>query len=128
MSVIKNKQPLRLLIVEDNPDIAENIADYLEAQGNILDFAMDGIGGLHLALTQDYDVIVLDIMLPRMDGLTFCRELREKGERRTPVLMLTAVNSSFPLGFNSSDIDDNWMPVETFLEKPVDFDVLTNNF
>ena len=90
MSAIKNKQPLRLLIVEDNPDIAENIADYLEAQGNILDFAMDGIGGLHLALTQDYDVIVLDIMLPRMDGLTFCRELREKGERRTPVLMLTA--------------------------------------
>ncbi len=90
LSVIKNKQPLRLLIVEDNPDIAENIADYLEAQGNILDFAMDGIGGLHLALTQDYDVIVLDIMLPGMDGLTFCRELREKGERRTPVLMLTA--------------------------------------
>ena len=90
MSVIKNNQPLRLLIVEDNPDIAENIADYLESKGHILDFAMDGIGGLHLALTQDYDVIVLDIMLPGMDGLTFCRELREKGEKQTPVLMLTA--------------------------------------
>jgi len=78
------------LIVEDNSDIAENIGDYLEAQGHIPDFAMDGIGGLHLALTQDYDVIVLDILLPGMDGLTFCRKLREEGGKQTPVLMLTA--------------------------------------
>jgi len=81
---------LRILVVEDNPDIAGNIGDYLEAQGYILDFAMDGIGGLHLALTQEYEAIVLDVMLPGMDGLSFCRELREKGERQTPVLMLTA--------------------------------------
>ena len=60
---------LRILIVEDNTDIAENIADFLEIQGHLLDFAMDGIGGLHLALTQDYDAIILDIMLPGMDGL-----------------------------------------------------------
>jgi DNA-binding response OmpR family regulator len=55
-----------------------------------MDFAMDGIGGLYLALTQDYDAIILDIMLPGMDGLTFCRKLREEGEKDTPVLMLTA--------------------------------------
>lgn len=78
------------MIVEDNSDIAENIGDYLEVQGHIPDFAMDGIGGLHLALTQDYDVIVLDIMLPGMDGLTFCRKLREEDRKQTPVLMLTA--------------------------------------
>jgi DNA-binding response OmpR family regulator len=78
------------LIVEDNIDIAENITDYLELQGHIMDFAMDGISGLHLALTQDYDVIILDIMLPGMDGLTFCRKLREEGENGTAVLMLTA--------------------------------------
>ena len=51
---------------------------------------MDGIGGLHLALTQDFDVIVLDIMLPGMDGLTFCRKLRREADDKTPVLMLTA--------------------------------------
>jgi DNA-binding response OmpR family regulator len=51
---------------------------------------MDGIGGLHLALTEDYDAIILDIMLPRMDGLTLCRKLREAGSKQTPVLMLTA--------------------------------------
>jgi DNA-binding response OmpR family regulator len=81
---------LRILIVEDNTDIAENIADFLELQGHLLDFALDGIGGLHLALTQDYDAIILDIMLPGMDGLTFCRKLRKEGEKDTPVLMLTA--------------------------------------
>ena len=90
MSAKKELPSLRILIVEDNVDIAENIADYLEVQGHVLDFAMDGIGGLHLALTQDYDAIVLDIMLPGMDGLTFCRKLREQGGKQTPILMLTA--------------------------------------
>lgn len=81
---------LRILVVEDNYDIAENISDYLEAEGNILDFAMDGIGGLHLALTKDFDAIVLDVMLPGMDGLTFCRKLRKEGGKQIPILMLTA--------------------------------------
>ena len=90
MSVKKELPALRILIVEDNVGIAENIADYLEVQDHVLDFAMDGIGGLHLALTQDYDAIVLDIMLPGMDGLTFCRKLREQGGKQTPILMLTA--------------------------------------
>ena len=90
MTVQNDHRPLRILIVEDNVDIAENIGEYLEQQGHIVDFAMDGIGGLHLALTQDFDVIVLDIMLPRMDGLTFCRKLRKEAKNKTPVLMLTA--------------------------------------
>ena len=63
MSEINKNNPLRLLIVEDNADIAENIADYFEALGHITDFAMDGIVGLHLALTQVYDVIILDVRL-----------------------------------------------------------------
>ncbi|MGD9364193.1 MAG: response regulator transcription factor [Desulfobacteraceae bacterium] len=81
---------LRILIVEDNVDIAGNIGDYLEQQGHLLDFAMDGISGLHLALTQKFDVIVLDIMLPGMDGLTFCRKLKKETAHEIPVLMLTA--------------------------------------
>jgi DNA-binding response OmpR family regulator len=81
---------IRVLIIEDNPEIAENITDFLEAKGYILDFAMDGIGGLHLALTQVYDVIVLDIMLPGMDGITLCQKLRQESDRHVPVIMLTA--------------------------------------
>jgi DNA-binding response OmpR family regulator len=84
------KSSLRFLVVEDNQDIAENIGDYLESSGHIIDYAFDGIGGLHLALTSDYDAIVLDVMLPGIDGLTFCRRLREDGKKATPILMLTA--------------------------------------
>ena len=87
---LKDSHALRILIVEDNIDIAENISDYLELQGHVMDFAMDGISGLHLSLTQDYDVIILDIMLPGMDGITFCKKLKEEGEKKSAVLMLTA--------------------------------------
>ena len=90
MSALYKQPPLRILVIEDNVDIAENIGDYLESQGHILDFAMDGIGGLHLALTQEYDVIILDIMLPGMDGITLCKKLREEGGIQIPILMLTA--------------------------------------
>lgn len=90
MGTLRHSSALRLLVVEDNLDIAENIGDYLQTQGAILDFAMDGIGGLHLALTNTYDVIILDIMLPGMDGLTVCRKLRKEAGKETPVLMLTA--------------------------------------
>ena len=81
---------MRVLIVEDHRDIAENIGDYLEPKGYTVDFAADGVTGLHLALTQDFDVIILDIMLPVMDGIEVCRKLREEGKKDTPVIMLTA--------------------------------------
>lgn len=81
---------MRILVIEDHRDIAENIGDYLEPKGHALDFAYDGITGLHLALTGDFDVIVLDLMLPAMDGIVLCRKLREEGKKSTPVLMLTA--------------------------------------
>jgi len=81
---------IRLLIIEDNRSIVENMADFLESKGYILDFAMDGIGGFHLALTQDYDVIVLDLMLPGMDGITLCQKLRREADKQVPVIMLTA--------------------------------------
>lgn len=83
-------ESLRVLIVEDNEDIASNIGDYLEDKGHIVDFAMDGVTGLHLAVTQPLDVIVLDIMLPGIDGFSICRRLREETDIAVPVLMLTA--------------------------------------
>lgn len=81
---------IRALIVEDNRDICGNIALYLEKHGYVLDFAYDGISAMHLALSNTYDVIVLDLMLPRMDGLSFCHKLRVEADVETPLLMLTA--------------------------------------
>lgn len=98
---------IRVLIIEDNPAIVDNISDFLTAKGFILDFAMDGIGGLHLALTNEYDVIVLDLMLPGMDGLTLCKKLREEAQRQVPVIMLTARDTLDDklLGFDSGADD-----------------------
>lgn len=87
---MESRNPLHVLVIEDNPDLAANVCDYLEAKGHIADVAGDGITGLHLAVTRDYDAIVLDIVLPGMDGLTMCRKFREEAKRNTPVLMLTA--------------------------------------
>lgn len=83
-------QQASLLLIEDHRDIAESIVDFLEPHGFAVDYAADGITGLHLAVTNPYDVIVLDVMLPGIDGLTVCRKIREEARRETPILMLTA--------------------------------------
>lgn len=90
MARVLDATPIRALIVEDNRDICGNIAMYLEKLGYVLDFAHDGVTAMNLALTNPFDVIVLDLMIPRMDGLTFCQRLRADAEIETPVLMLTA--------------------------------------
>jgi DNA-binding response OmpR family regulator len=79
-----------VLLIEDHRDIAEMLVEYLEPRGFAVDFAADGVTGLHLAVTNPYDVIVLDLMLPGLDGLSVCRKLREDARRDTPLLMLTA--------------------------------------
>ena len=81
---------MRILLVEDNRDILANLADYLDMKGYSVDCAQDGLSGLHLAATEHYDLIVLDVMLPGLDGYTLCRRLREDARRETPVIMLTA--------------------------------------
>ena len=81
---------MRVLIIEDNPDIAANLGDYLEDHGHTVDFAGDGVTGLHLAVVNDFDALVLDLALPGMDGLEVCRKLRLEAGKDTPVLMLTA--------------------------------------
>lgn len=82
--------PLGILLVEDNADLAANIADYLEARGHSVDVALDGITGLHLAVALPHDVVILDLMLPGIDGLTLCRRLRHDAQSVVPILMLTA--------------------------------------
>ena len=81
---------MKVLVIEDNPDILANILDYLELKGFTVDCAQDGLTGLHLASANHYDLIVLDIMLPGIDGLTICKRLREDAQSSIPILMLTA--------------------------------------
>jgi len=80
----------RILIIEDHRDIAEMMYDYFERRNYELDYASDGRMGFNLANQNDYDVILLDLMLPEMDGIEVCRRLREESKVYTPILMLTA--------------------------------------
>jgi len=81
---------MRLLVIEDNRNLVANLFEYFEARGHVLDAAPDGVTGLHLASTQPYDAVVLDWMLPGLDGPEVMRRLREEHGRDTPVIMLTA--------------------------------------
>jgi DNA-binding response OmpR family regulator len=83
---------MRILIVEDNQHLVANLFDYLEPRGHTLDAAPDGPTGLHLAMQHNYDVVILDWMLPRMDGPDVLRRLRQEAKSNVPVIMLTARN------------------------------------
>jgi DNA-binding response OmpR family regulator len=84
------QNPGNVLLIEDHQDIAEMVYAFFDNRGYTVDYAADGVTGLHLSVTNDYDVIILDLMLPGMDGLEVCEKLRKEGRRSTPVLMLTA--------------------------------------
>ena len=79
-----------VLIVEDHADIADMVGTYLENRQYIVDYAADGVTGLHLAVSNHYDAIVLDLMLPGMDGLEICSKIREQAKSDVPIIMLTA--------------------------------------
>ncbi|GAB3103163.1 response regulator transcription factor [Aestuariicella hydrocarbonica] len=80
---------LKLLLIEDDLDLAQTLVQYLELEEMICDHASNGVAGLNLIAKNNYDVLLLDVNLPRMDGLRVCQNLRQKGND-VPVLMLTA--------------------------------------
>ncbi len=107
----------KILLVEDNREVAGILFDYFESQGMELDYADNGELGLQLALDGNFDLILLDLMLPRMDGLTVCNKLRESGNN-TPVLMLTALD-------NRDDMLNGFQHgADDYLTKPFDLDIL----
>lgn len=107
----------KILLVEDNRDVAGILFDYFESEGIELDYADNGELGLKLATEGNFDLILLDLMLPRLDGLQVCKQLREQG-KTTPVLMLTAMDSKADqlVGFKHGADD--------YITKPFDLDIL----
>lgn len=108
---------MNILLIEDNKNIAETIFDYFELKGSTLDFAGNGLQGQQLAQQNTYDIIILDIMLPKANGFDVCNALREEGVD-TPILMLTAKDRREDIlhGF-AQGADD-------YLVKPFDLDIL----
>lgn len=109
---------MRVLVVEDERALAQNIKTGLTEQGLAVDVCYDGEEGYELATTEEYDAIVLDLMLPGMEGLEICRKLREE-KIVTPILMLTARSSveDIASGLNTGADD--------YLTKPFSFVELT---
>jgi DNA-binding response OmpR family regulator len=108
---------VRVLLIEDEPDLADAVSVGLRAEGYDVDVANDGDTGLWQALEHDYSVIVLDIMLPGINGYKVCRALREAGDE-TPILMLTAKQGVFD---EAEALDTG---ADDFLSKPFSFVVL----
>ncbi|GAK84403.1 putative two-component response regulator [Vibrio ponticus] len=107
----------KILLVEDNREVAGILFDYFESLEMELDYADNGELGLQLALEGNFDIIILDLMLPRMDGLILCNTLRDAGNT-TPVLMLTALDNRDDMlkGFKHGADD--------YLTKPFDLEIL----
>jgi DNA-binding response OmpR family regulator len=114
-----------LLIVDDDEDFAGAVATVCRAEGYEVAVAYDAAGAEACFAQRLPDAVILDVMFPEnpSGGFELARFIRKKwGE--IPVLMLTAVNQQFPLGFSHKDIDPTWLPVHDFVEKPVDFEIL----
>ncbi|TXS35334.1 DNA-binding response regulator [Streptomyces sp. uw30] len=108
---------MRVLIVEDEERFAAGLRDGLEAEGFAVDVALDGVDGLWMARENAYDAIVLDIMLPRLNGYRVCRTLRGEGNW-TPILMLTAKEGEW------DEIEGLDTGADDYLTKPVSYAVL----
>lgn len=108
---------VRVLVVEDEALLAQSLRDGLEAEGFAVDTASDGEVGLWMAREHRYDAIVLDIMLPKMNGYLVCRSLRDDGDW-TPILMLTAKAGEFDV---AEGLDTG---ADDYLTKPFSFVVL----
>ncbi|MFC0673714.1 response regulator transcription factor [Brachybacterium hainanense] len=108
---------MRILIVDDEVRLADGVRRGLEAEGMAVDVAHDGLGGLDLAADHDYDAIVLDVMMPGMNGYRVCRELRAAGDW-TPVLFLTAKDGEWDEVEGLDTGGDDW------LTKPFSYPVL----
>jgi len=80
---------MNILIIEDSDDLTLNLCEFLEQKGHTTDAAADGVTGLHLITVNDYDLIILDLSLPGLDGLEVCRQMRQVARKSTPTLMLT---------------------------------------
>lgn len=108
---------MRILVVEDEHRIAQAIKQGLEQEAYAVDLCFDGDEGLRTAIAEEYDVILLDVMMPGMDGIAVCRSLRAKGIH-TPVLLLTArdQNQDIVAGLDAGADD--------YLPKPFSFEIL----
>ncbi len=117
-----------ILIVDDDEDFASTIATVLNHTGHTTSIELEIHRVLPALEKQLPDLLILDVMFPEDNsaGFKMAREIRRQDSKfvNIPIVMLTAINSEFPFGFDKNETDEEWIPISEFVEKPVDLDVL----
>lgn len=117
----------KIMVIDDEVDIAGNLKILLEHSGHVVETFNEVDGAIEKILKVKPEIVILDVMFPNnpAGGFDISRQIRDtEAIKDIPVVLLTGVNQELPVDFSSADIDSEWMPVQDFLEKPVDMDVL----
>ncbi len=118
-----------IMIVDDDEDFASATAKALTDAGHEVRVVLETRGVIDKMMERPPALVILDVMFPEdpSAGFELARNIKQHDEKleNIPILMLTAINARFPLGFGPGDIDKCWLPVMDFLDKPVDLNVLT---
>ena len=112
-----------IMIIDDDVEIAEDLSVFLEDAGHTVKTLDDTEGAIKSLVEDTPDLLILDVMFPERPagGFDLARKIRETETiKDLPVVLLTGVNQEFPMDFSAKDIDKDWMPVQDFIEKPVD--------
>lgn len=116
-----------ITIIDDDIEFAENLAVILKKEGYSIKVLDNTEAALEELINNTPDLLILDVMFPENPaaGFDLARKIRKtKAIKKLPVIMLTAINQEFPMDFSSDDIDRDWMPVQDFVEKPIDTQLL----
>lgn len=117
----------KILIVDDDVDFSDALSSILKEKSfivNAIDHTEDAVGYI---IENRPDLLILDVMFPEnpSGGFDLARKIRKTDEiKEIPIIFLTAINKEFPMDFSAKDIDKEWMPVQDFVEKPVDIDLI----
>jgi DNA-binding response OmpR family regulator len=117
----------KIKIIDDDVDIAEDTAAILQSAGHDVSLLHTTEDAVQVLVDDQPDILILDVMFPDnpVAGFDLARQIRRnRALRALPIIMLTGVNREFPMDFSGKDIDSDWMPVQEFLEKPVDPSIL----
>ncbi len=110
-------------IIDDDEELAEDLSMVLKKEGHEVSVRDTTEGAINELLENKPDLLILDVMFPEnpAGGFDLARAIRQTDSiKDLPIILLTAINQEFPMDFSSKDIDQEWMPVEDFAEKPLD--------
>ena len=117
----------KIMVIDDDIELIENLTLILESE-NMTICSRDQLeGAIGALIKEEPELLILDVMFPEnpAGGFDLAREIRKTSEiKELPIILLTAVNQELPTDFSADDIDEEWMPVQDLMEKPVDFQIL----